>query len=110
MRVSSLFACCGETILRCDQNLVEGSGVFNPKAEILSFDFQFLVPFSKYRPICRNCVDVEVIPRPVKKVRGNFRESSDPAEAIGIKDSSIISSTPLDDKHLRVLPIHHSPF
>ena len=92
MSGESKFAlCCEETILRCDQNLVEGSGVFNPKVEILSFDFQLLVPFSKYRPICRNCVDVEVIPSPVKKVRGNFRESSEPAEAIGIKDSSIIS-------------------
>ena len=48
--------CYEETILKCDRNLVEGSGAFNPKAELLSLDFQFLVSFSKY--ICRNCVDL----------------------------------------------------
>lgn len=48
--------CYEETILKFDRNLVEGSGVFNPKAELLSLDFKFLVSFSKY--ICRNCVDL----------------------------------------------------
>ena len=40
--------CYEETSLKCDRNLIEGSGAFNPKAELLSLDFQFLVSFSKY--------------------------------------------------------------
>ena len=42
--------------MKHDRNLVEGSGVFNPKVEILSLDFIYLLPFSKY--ICKNCVDL----------------------------------------------------
>ena len=50
-------ALCGEgTLIKCDRNVVEGSGKLNPKIELLSLELPFHFPFCKY--ICRNCVDI----------------------------------------------------
>ena len=48
--------CNAETTLKCDRNLVEGSGTFNPKSELLKLEIVVFEPFNKY--ICRKCVDV----------------------------------------------------
>ena len=92
---SNCTLCYQETILKCDRNLVEGSGVFNPKEEILSLDFQFLVPLSKY--ICRNCVDIlkkrkklkESLDEVNQKVLSRYRKVAD---AIGLGSEDLPGS------------------
>eukprot|EP00112_Aurelia_sp_Birch-Aquarium-sp1_P015733 Seg3510.1 transcript_id=Seg3510.1/GoldUCD/mRNA.D3Y31 product="hypothetical protein" protein_id=Seg3510.1/GoldUCD/D3Y31 len=48
--------CKAETTLKCDRNLVEGSGAFDPKSELLNLEIVVVEPLNKY--ICRKCVDM----------------------------------------------------
>ena len=81
---------CGEgTLIKCDRNVVEGSGKLNPKIELLSLELPFHFPFCKY--ICRNCVDIlkrekeEIERRPREEVNKQIHEKHRKAVALNIR-------------------------
>ena len=56
MSESMCALCNAETILKYDRNLVVGSGVLDPKSELLNLEIVIFEPFNKY--ICRKCIEM----------------------------------------------------